>query len=314
MVEIGLQIEPQFGFSYQDISDLARLCESVGFNSLWCSDHLFNNAQSVDQDCLDAWTVLGGLAVETSTLRLGTLVSCVSFRHPPILAKIAASVDTMSAGRVDFGIGAGWKQLEYEAYGIPFPSAGERVTRLEEALNIVTQMWSQPTANYQGRYYSVVDAFCAPKPVQKPHLPIWIGGSQPRMFGIAARFADAINISGFPTLEVYKERLEGLRAACERNDRDFDLMRKSHFTGVAIARDTDALNILLVQIASETSRTVDEVRSNFRGFMGTPDEVTAFLRRFVDLGVDQFMLVFPYGHEAESVNLMAEEVLPRLQE
>ena len=312
-VEIGIQIEPQFGFSYEDIRDLGKLAEQVGFNSLWCSDHLFLDANSEDKNCLDPWTVLAGLAVETTTLRLGTLVTCVSFRTPQMLARIAAAVDSMSGGRVDFGIGAGWKQLEYEAYGIPFPSARERVDRFEEALEIVTRMWIEARPSFQGSYYQIENAFMSPKPAQTPHPPIWVGGAQPRVLGLASRFAQGLNVGGFPPVERYSEVLDSLKVACQKTGRDYDSIKKSHFTGVAIASNEAGVNALASDIARDRGVSVDELRSSYRGVIGTPDQVAEYLTPFVDMGAEQFMLVFPYQREAESVQLVADQVLPRLR-
>lgn len=312
-VNIGIQIEPQYGFSYEEIRDLGKLAEQVGFNSLWCSDHLFLDANSEDKNCLDPWTVLAGLAVETTTLLLGTLVSCVSFRTPQMLARIAAAVDSMSGGRVDFGIGAGWKKLEYEAYGIPFPSAKERVDRFEEALEIITRMWTEARPSYKGNHYEIENAFLSPKPTQTPHPPIWIGGAQPRVLGLASRFAQGLNVGGFPAVERYTEVLEKLRVACQKSGRDYDSIKKSHFTGVAIASNQSGADAIASDIAKERGVSVDELRSGYRGVIGTPDQVTEYLQEFVDAGVEQFMLVFPYGREAESVQLVAEQVLPRLR-
>ncbi len=314
MVEFGLQIEPQFGFSYEQIRDLAHLCESVGFNSLWCSDHLFLDDHSEEKNCWDAWTVLAALAVETTTLRLGTMVTCVSYRIPSVLAKTAACVDVMSNGRLDMGIGAGWKEMEYEAYGIPFPSEKERVDRFEEALNIILKMWTEQKATFEGQYHQVKDAFCAPKPTQKPYPPIWIGASKPRMLGITARHADAVNIGGFPNPETYKARLDDLRVACERNGRDFDSIKKSHFFGVVTASDQAGVERILQEMAGQSRRSVDEVRSRYRGAIGVPEEIAKVLKQYVDMGVEQFMLVFPYGHEAESVKLLAERAMPTFKE
>lgn len=314
MVEFGLQIEPQFGFSYEQIRDLAHLCESVGFNSLWCSDHLFLDDHSEEKNCWDAWTVLAALAVETTTLRLGTMVTCVSYRIPSVLAKTAACVDVMSNGRLDMGIGAGWKEMEYEAYGIPFPSAKERVDRFEEALNIILKMWTEQKATFEGQYHQVKDAFCAPKPTQKPYPPIWIGASKPRMLGITARHADAVNFGGFPNPETYKARLDDLRVACERNGRDFDSIKKSHFFGVVTASDNAGVERILQEMAGQSGRSVDEVRSRYRGAIGVPEEIAEVLKQYVDMGVEQFMLVFPYGHEADSVKLLAERAMPSFRE
>ena len=312
MAQFGLQIEPQFGFSYAEIRDLARLCESTGFNSLWCSDHLFLDERSEERDCWECWTALAGLAVETSTLRIGSLVSCVSYRYPSVLAKMAACVDVMSGGRLEFGIGAGWKRVEYDAYGIAFPSPRERVDRLVEALPLILALWTEPRATFQGRYYQVTDAVCAPKPVQQPRPPVWVGGSGRRVLGLAAQYADGVNIGGFPSPERYRERLEELRGACERVGRDFDSIKKSQFMGVLVAGDQAGLDRVLAGLAREQGATVEEARARYRGFIGRPEEVTGFLREYTALGVEQFMLMFPYGYEAESVRLMAERVLPEL--
>jgi F420-dependent oxidoreductase-like protein len=313
MAEFGLQIEPQFGFAYDEVRALARLCETAGFNSLWSSDHFFLDQQSEDRSCMDCWTLLAGLARDTARLRLGSLVTSVSYRHPPVLAKIAATLDTMSNGRLNFGVGAGWKQMEYDAYGIRFPSARERLDRFEEALNIILKLWTGPKASYEGQYYQVKDAFSAPKSVQKPHPPIWIGGSGDRMLDIASRFADGINISGFPTLERYRDRLQAFRDACQRNGRDFDSVKKSHFTGIAVAMDDAGVDALVRDIARVRGDSPENVRASYRGFIGTPPQVAEFLQQFVDMGVEQFMFVFPYRHEAHSVRLMADYVLPKLR-
>lgn len=312
MVAFGLQIEPQFGFTYAGVRDLANLCESAGFNSLWCSDHFFLDGQSEERNCWECWTMLAGLAVETRTLRLGSLVTCVSYRSPALLAKIAASVDAMSGGRLEFGIGAGWKKVEYDAYGIPFPSARERVDRLAEALPLVKRLWTEPRVTYQGRYYQVQDAVSAPKPAQRPHPPVWVGGSGPRVLDIAARHADGVNINNVSSPEQYQQRLEALRAACLRHGRDVDSIRKSHFAWVIVAPTRGEVDRLVAQAARDLGRTEEEVRARFAGFTGTPEEVAESFRAFMALGVEQFMLAFPYGTEAASVRLVADRVLPRL--
>ena len=310
MVDFALQIEPQFGFAYEDIRELAHLCEEVGFASLWCSDHLFLDAESEDRNCWEAWTTLTGLAVETKTLRLGTLVTCTSYRYPSMLAKIAACVDAMSGGRLEFGIGAGWKQLEYEAYGIPFPPAAERVDRLEEAISIIQAMWTQPSASFEGRYYQIDNAICAPKPVQQPHPPLWVGGKGRRVLGLAGRVADGVNFPFHSTPEEYAQRLELVRAGCREAGRDFDRIKKSQFEFLAVAADSADLDRLLHQVAGEAGRTTRQVAASF-DFV-TVDQAVTRLNGFVELGVDLFQIAFPYQHEAESVRLMAEHVLPRL--
>ncbi len=167
MVTLGVQIEPQFGYTYEEVLDTGRACEEFGFTTLHISDHLMLNADAVDIPCLECWILLSALAVDLAKVRIGPLVSATSYRSPSLLAKMAASLDVISNGRLEFGLGAGWKEVEYNAYGYPFPSARERVDRMGEALQIIRRMWTEDRASFAGRYYTIEDAVCAPKPVQE---------------------------------------------------------------------------------------------------------------------------------------------------
>ena len=309
MVEFGIQIEPQFGFSYQKIKELALECEAAGFNSMWLSDHFFMGPHSVDQDCLECWTTLSALAVDTSRLRLGTMATCVSYRYPAILAKIAASVDVISGGRVEFGIGAGWKEEEYNAYGIPFPSPGERVGMLTEAVQIIQALWTQERATFEGKYYQVKDAVSSPKPVQKPYPTFWIGGSKPRLLRMAARFADGVNLGGAPSIEQYKERLNILEEQCGAIDRDYGAIKKSNMLRVIVAEDESKVQDILNEPSPVTGLAIGERRLP-GDCIGTPEQVVDYLGQFIELGVTQFMCQFPYRHESRSIDLMAQRVLP----
>src|SRR6266511_4761480 len=191
-MQFGIQIEPQFGFSFDDVKAIARDAEELGADGLWISDHLFLNDGSAKTDCLEAWTLLAALTQITKRLRLGTLVSCQSYRNPALLAKMAAAVDVMSGGRLEFGIGAGWKELEYRAYGYDFPAPGVRVDQLVDTIEICKRMWSEDKATYHGKHYRIDDAQGSPKPVQRP-LPMTIAGSKPRLMRGIARHADAVN-------------------------------------------------------------------------------------------------------------------------
>ena len=312
MADFGLQIEPQFGFTYAEIKDLALECEELGFRSLWLSDHLLLNTSSQDRNCLDCWTALAALAAHTTSLRLGPLVSCVSFRYPSLLAKMAATVDLISDGRLEFGIGAGWKEIEYRAYGIPFPSPGERVSRLAEAIQVVHAMWTQDQPVFNGRYYQINDAFCRPRPVQEPRPPIWVGGSGPRVLRTAARYADGVNILGFPTPLEYRQILEGLHASCRQVGRDPSTLRLSHFAQIILADDKGSLAPLVEAEAHLMGRTPDEYWAGKRGFIGVPQECVDYLHSFIDLGVTQFMLRLPYQHESQTLRILADKVLPQL--
>src|SRR6266849_6449063 len=188
---LGVQIEPQLGFKFEDVLAIALDAERAGFTRLWVSDHLFLDPNAVRTDCLEAWTLLAALAVRTERIRIGPMVTSQSYRNPALLAKIAAGVDVMSKGRLDFGVGAGWKEVEYRAYGYEFPDAPTRVTQLIETLEL-----------------------CSPKPTQRP-LPIWVGGSKPRVMRAAAKYGHAFNITVSASAPgTLPDRLRDLDEAC----------------------------------------------------------------------------------------------------
>src|SRR5688572_10149914 len=154
MLRVGIQIEPQYGFAFDEVAQIARAAEQAGYHALWSSDHLLWDPDSTQRQCFDAWTLLSALVPLTTTLRLGTLVSCNAYRHPSMLAKIVAGLDTISQGRINCGIGAGWNALEARAYGMPFPPVGTRIAQLREAVQILRRLWTDEHASFQGQYYT----------------------------------------------------------------------------------------------------------------------------------------------------------------
>ncbi|HYK97924.1 MAG TPA: LLM class flavin-dependent oxidoreductase, partial [Candidatus Acidoferrales bacterium] len=194
-MKLAVIVSPAAGWTYEELRVLANEAERGGFESFWVSDHLFGGAGFPDRDCLEAWTLLAALARDTKTIRLGCLVTAAQYRNPALLAKTVAGVDQMSEGRVEFGIGAGWKVNEYKAYGYDFAEPGERVSEMVDALEICRRLWTEERATYHGKHYRIDDAVCAPKPQQRPYTPIWIGGSKPRVMRVAARLADGFDIS-----------------------------------------------------------------------------------------------------------------------
>jgi len=313
MVDFGLQIEPAFGFTYDRVAALGHECRAHGFTSIWASDHFMLNDGEPDTNCLDCWTLLTALAVEVADVRLGSLVTCMSYRNPAVLAKIAASLDMISDGRLEFGVGAGWKDVEYRAYGIPFPSPGERVDRFLEGIEIIVRLWTQPRTTFEGRYHSVVDAVAAPKPVQKPHPPILIGGSKPRMLRAMARYADVVNMGGSPSPAAYAETLARLEAICEEEGADFDRIRKTHFMTFVLGRTDAEVEDVVKRAAGAGGLTAQEYRAKrVRAFIGTSDAAADLIRQYADLGVTQIMAVFPFGEELRSMRLFADSVIPRV--
>lgn len=313
MVEFGLQIEPQFGFGYDEVLDLAHSLTDHGFTSLWVSDHFMLSPSDTDRDCLDCWSLLTGIAAEVKDIRIGSLVTCMSYRHPPVLAKIAASVDRISNGRLEFGVGAGWKDVEYNAYGIPFPSPGERVDRFLEGMQLIKGLWTQPTTTFSGKYYSVDNAVASPKPVQSPHPPILIGGVKPRMLRAMARYADAVNMLGARGPGEYAQLLEKLERYCGEEGTDFKRLRKTHFMTFVVGNDQNDLDDVLGRVSAAEGIGVGEYRARrARAFIGTATEAVELLKQYMALGVTQFQTVFPYREEKRSLKLWADRILPAL--
>ncbi len=297
-IDYGLQIEPQFGYEYSYLRDVARRVEATGFESMWASDHFLIRPDAVDVDCLEAWTLLTALAVETETLRLGAMVSCQNYRNPALAAKMAATLDNISGGRLYFGVGAGWKEVEYKAYGYEFPSPGARVRQLDEAITVAREMWTKPRADFKGKYYSVNDAVAMPKPIQDP-LPVLVGGTGDQVLKVAAKHAQLANFAWNTELGVYAERLGVLEGWCNKLGVDYGSIRKS--TGIHLAlRDVEAGE------PAPYERYSGEKKWDRK----TAKEAAAFVSGYVDLGVSHFVIVFPYGSEAESAEYFMDEVAP----
>lgn len=312
-MDYGLQIEPAYGFTYEQVVEAVETAQQHGYTSAWSSDHFLLGEHDTDRNCMDCWTLLAGLARDTSDIRLGSMVTCVTYRNPAILAKIAATVDVMSEGRLTFGIGAGWNETEHRAYGYAFPGAGERVERLREAVEIIRGLWTERYTTFEGRHYTAINAVAAPKPVQKPHPPILIGGSGPRVLRTAARFANGINMGSGQSPESYSSKLETLRDMCADEGTDFDRIRPSHLMTFVIGRDASDLDEAVGRAAAFEGVSKDEFVSR-RGFsfIGTTVEAVDAVRSYQDAGVREMVTRFPYGDEKRSIRLMAEEVMPKV--
>ncbi len=210
--------------TYPEVRDVALECERLGYDSVWLNDHMYEGWLPPEQHAhpyLDCWTLLPALAVSTKKIRLGTLVTSNTFRHPALLAKMSTTVDVISNGRLDFGIGAGDLPNEHETYGIEYPPDRERIARLREALQIIISMWTEEKPQFRGKCYEIREPPCWPKPVQKPHPPIWIGSisGRSRIVKLAAEFADNFNVLG-GTPESYRERMAILDNYCRELGRD----------------------------------------------------------------------------------------------
>lgn len=307
-MEYCICTEPQQGASYEDQLAFAQTAERLGFDGFFRSDHYLRmGAGDPLPGPTDAWTTLAGLARETTRIRLGTLVSSVTYRHPGILAIQVAQVDAMSGGRAELGLGTGWFEREHEAYGIPFPP--RRFDLLEEQLQIVTGLWSTPadqTFSFSGDHHRLVDAPPLPRPVQSP-VPLIVGGAGPRRTPeLAARFATEFNI-GFQPENVIAEKFAGVRAACDRVGRDPGSLKLS----VALPTLAGASEADLARRAANIGRPVDDLRGD-TNIVGGRDEITAKVERLVALGADRVYLQLLDLQDVDHVTYLGEEVLPHL--
>jgi F420-dependent oxidoreductase-like protein len=300
--------EPQQGASYTDLLAVAQGTEALGFDAFFRSDHyLVMGDGDGAPGPTDAWTSLAGLARETSRIKLGTLVSSVTYRQPGILAIQVAQVDQMSDGRAELGLGTGWYQREHEAYGIPFPT--KRFGLLEEQLEIVTGLWSTPPGerySFTGEHYSLTDSPALPKPVQA-HIPVIVGGGGPsKTPALAARFATEYNAGFVGDLPDVPARLARVRAACEKIGRDPGELVLS-LAGTTAAASTTAL---ASRRAEAIGRNLDELRTG--GFAGTTDEVVDRVSALAELGITRIYFQIMDLADLDHLDFLAREVIPRV--
>lgn len=303
-------VEPQQGATYSDQLRVAQAAEELGFSAFFRSDHYLamGGADGLPGPT-DAWVTLGAIARETTAIRLGTLVTSATFRHPGPLAVTVAQVDEMSSGRVAFGLGAGWFSEEHEAYAIPFPSLGERFDRLEEQLEILTGLWTTPTGDtysYAGKHYTVTDSPALPKPVQEPHPPIVIGGlGVKRTPALAARFATEFNLP-FQPVDVITDQYARVAHAVEAAGRPADSMTYSAAFALCIG-DTDAD---IARRAANIGREVEEITEN-SPLAGTPDAVAEKLSIYVDAGVQRVYVQLLDIRDLDHLEFFASTVIPQ---
>ena len=310
-MQLRIFTEPQQGADYGRLLAVARATENLGFDAFFRSDHYLGMGDGSGlPGPTDAWITLGALAREASRIRLGTLMTAATFRHPGPLAISVAQVDHMSGGRVELGLGAGWFAEEHAAYGIPFPGVRERFDRLEEQLAIITGLWTTPegeTFSYAGSYYTLTDSPALPKPAQRPRPPILIGGKGPRRTPrLAARYADEYNV-GFENIGRTAALYGVVREACQAAGREPGSLVYSAAQVVCCGRDAAELT----RRATAIGRDVDDVRAN--GLGGTPAELVDKIGRFADEGTGRVYLQILDLHDLDHLELIASEVLPQVR-
>jgi F420-dependent oxidoreductase-like protein len=308
-MELCLMIEGQEGVTWPQWTALARACEEHGVPALFRSDHYLElGGEHPERGSLDAWTTLAALGAITTTLRLGTLVSPATFRHPSLLAKVVATADHISDGRVTLGIGAGWHEREHDAFGFPFAATRERMDVLEEQLQVVLGAWADGPFSFGGEHYRLRDLEAQPKPVQRPHPPVIIGGSAgPRSAALAARYADEYNTI-FATPDEVRERRATVERACEQAGREplpFSMM-----TGVLVGRDRaeleDRARRLAVVIGGDAAAFLAQPPSGW--IVGTIEEAAERIAALADAGLQRIMCQTLLHDDLDAVALIGREL------
>jgi F420-dependent oxidoreductase-like protein len=330
-VKFGVLVPQGWHLDLEDFDDpeekfdamvrVAAEAERLGFDSVWLYDHFHTVPYSGMEANFECWMCTAALARETSTVRIGQLVTCNNYRNPALLAKMASTVDVMSHGRLNFGIGAGWYEEKYVSYGYPFLDGPERLRMLGEALQIFHAMWKEPYATFEGKYYHVREAINEPKGVQKPHPPIWIGGGGEKVtLKLVAQYGDACNIGGINP-DVYRHKFDVLRGHCEAVGRDYNTIIKSAEVFTHLVLPGQTAEQATAKARRDTSKLVghevslEEFRQgNFRGypqgFIGTPQEAIETFNRIIDAGVEYIIVYLSYVAQLETLQAFAEEVLP----
>ena len=289
---------------FETLKNIVLECERYDYDSVWLDDHLMFNNWPI----LESWTTLSALSTLTHKIRLGTMVSCNQHRNPALLAKSAATLDVLSNGRLEFGIGAGAQEAEHLAYGFGFPNLSSRVEQLGEAIEIIKRLWTQEKTTYQGKHYSLKDAVCEPKPLQKPHMPITVGGSEEKnTLRVTAKYADRFDWGHLPSVEVYKHKLDVLENHCKAVGRDFSEIKRSAWPSgqILIAENQKALDEKISKL-KPPNMSLQDYRKGTLGI--TANECRNPLQGFIDLDATYFMLYFADLPSTDGLRLFAEAI------
>jgi F420-dependent oxidoreductase-like protein len=291
---------PQAGLNFKGLVDRAQHCEKLGYHSIWLVDHMWTRGMP-DLDHVECLTSMAGIAARTDKIRIGTLVICNSYRNPAMLAKSLTTIDQISNGRLEVGIGAGWMNEEYKAYGYEFPPMGARLRQFEEGVQILKLMFTEKRATFKGRYFTIEDAINSPKPVQKPHPPITIGGSGEKvMLKLVAKYADRWNCpAGYKSFEA---KFNVLKNHCKEVGRDLAQIDISEQLLVAIGA-TDAE-------VEQKWKMAQALPFASTAIKGTPKAVVEALKHRIAMGITTFTIIFADFNQPQSIELFAREVMP----
>jgi len=318
-MNLGVMIEGQEGLDWDRWRRIVTTTEDLGFESLWRSDHFQSLSGPTDRNALETFISFVMAAELTERIRFGPLVASMTFRHPALLGRMAAQLDVLSGGRFICGMGAGWNVPEHETFGLPFPSTGERMDRLDESIRVVRALWGEGPANFEGKHYQLKDVDCHPKPLQDP-MPILVGGGgEKRTLRIVAEHAQEWNFVG-GDLDMYAHKREVLERHCADVGRDPSEIAHSQMSAIIVGRDDAELKAHLAEIAVAIprlgERDPDETLENMRGFgwlVGSPAEIVDEIGRREEAGISRIMMQHHAQTRFEALELIASDVLPQVQ-
>ncbi len=292
--------------AYEAMTRVAKEAETLGFDSLWLYDHFHTIPIPAQEITFECWISTAALARDTTHMRIGQMVTCNSYRNPALLAKMASTVDALSHGRLVLGIGAGWYEHEYRAYGYPYPETGERLGRLHEAIQIILAMWTQDEATFEGTYYQVRGAINQPKGVQKPHIPLLIGGGGEKVtLRLVAQYGNACNVGG--DIATIKHKFAVLKHHCDELGRDYNSIRRTTLIDDCAIAETEEAAIAKLTPAQRNN--LEEMRQT--ALIGTPTMIRQRLAEYEAAGVQEIIIRFVDAPQLESVHLFARECMGR---
>ncbi len=326
MLPVGTKGELQGADGAADwhvVRSTALLAEQLGYHSVHVPDHLHNTPVAANRSLFECWTTLAALAEATSTVRLAQSVNCAAFRNPALLAKMTSNVDVISGGRLDWVVGAGWFEPEYQSYGYDYGTPKERLALLEETIVIVTSMWVNASTTFRGRFCTVVDAQCEPKPFQQPRPPVWVGGHGPRLMRLAARHADRVMTGG--SLAQYEEKLANLERGCAAENRDPASVGRTWFGECLLVESEREIrdhyeHRKAATMRSRTGGASDEAWKKLfdddvdawsdKFLCGTVEQISDKIEKLRGLGTDYFVLTFPDLPGTATMTAFAERIAP----
>jgi F420-dependent oxidoreductase-like protein len=308
-IRFGVQTPPQLA-TWQNLRDTWRLIDKLGYDTAWVFDHFFPILTAPTGPCFEGWIALTALAAETTMTQIGVLVTGNTYRNPAVLAKMGATLDHICGGRLIMGIGAGWFELEHEAYGIPFYTTPQRIARCDEAAEIIKRLWSEPKVSFDGQYYQLKNAYCDPKPLQEPRPALMIGGSGEKlMLRVIARHADIWNTFGSP--ELFRHKISVLKEHCSAVGRDFNDIEVSWAGSLLVTDSAEQRDKMTRAMAAAFGITPEQVAPGL--LVGSVGEIRDRIHQFIDAGVTHFIGIANPPYDRESLMRFAEELIPEFR-